>query len=105
MSHSGGIVNFFDFDPLPKLKQLWILHLSELIATQDCFKTDHLATNSPLYVNLKPGVKTKGEIEEHEGERVSMTKLGWLPDEVHSQKSILIQHWLRDWNSSGTILA
>ena len=44
MSLSGGIVNFFDFDPLQKYESL---HLPELIATQHC-STDHMTTNSPL---------------------------------------------------------
>ena len=34
MSHSGGIINFFDFNPLPKFKNYESLYITELIATQ-----------------------------------------------------------------------
>ena len=72
MSHSGGIVNFFDFDlslskkimnPSTYLNSLNIA--LELIVWQQ---------THPYHVNHKPGVKTECEIEKNEGERVSMTK-------------------------------
>ena len=47
-SHCGVIVNFFDFNPLPKLQNYEPLHLPELIAAQHCSRTDHMATNTHL---------------------------------------------------------
>ena len=50
MSHSGGIVHFFDLDPLPENYES--LHLLELIIWQQI----HLYN-----VNHKPGVRNEGE--------------------------------------------
>ena len=64
------IVNFFDFDPLKNHESL---HLPETIVTLELTIWQQ---TQPCSVNHKPGVKNEDEIEEYEGERVSMTNEG-----------------------------
>ena len=58
LSHCGVIVNFFDFNPLHKLKNYKPLHLPELIAAQHLTIWPQTHT---YIVNHKPVVKNEGE--------------------------------------------